>query len=53
MSMLRYYIAAVSSDGHHYNQRWLTSVDDLKELMVEYVNEGHRVIIEEEIHHDY
>jgi len=48
--MTRYYIATVSSDGRHSNQRWLTNVDDLTDVMVQYVNEGYRVTIEEEVH---
>ena len=48
--MTRYYIATVSSDGRHANQRWLTNVDDLTDVMVQYVNEGYKVTIEEEIH---
>ena len=48
--MTRYYIATVSSDGRHANQRWLSNVDDLTDVMVQYVNEGYRVTIEEEIH---
>ena len=48
--MTRYYIATVSSDGRHANQRWLTNVDDLTDVMVQYVNGGYRVTIEEEIY---
>ena len=48
--MTRYYIATVSSDGRHANQRWVSNIDDLTDIMIQYVNEGYRVTIEEEIH---